>query len=157
MNNISILSILLLEDKNFLISSGDNGTKFWNLNNYEFIIYIKDAICKLNKALKRIDKYRIIVGGNDDGIIKIISINERKIIKEIKNGFLCLTICVLENKQLFLTGGFSREIKIYKTNNYECIQIINEAHNDEIYGINKLKNHFIVSYGEDIKIKIWSF
>ena len=157
MNNISILSILLLEDKNILISSGDNGTKFWNLNNYEFIIYIKDAICKLNKALKRIDKYRIIVGGNDDGIIKIISINERKIIKEIKNGFLCLTICVLENKQLFLTGGFSREIKIYKTNNYECIQIINEAHNDEIYGINKLKNHFIVSYGEDIKIKIWSF
>ena len=156
-NDIGIHSILLLEDKNILISSGYNGTKFWNLNNYEFIIYIKDAICKLNKSLKRIDKNRIIVGGNDDGIIKIISINERKIIKEIKNGFLCLTICVLENKKLFITGGFSREIKIYNTNNYECIQIINNAHNDEIYGINKLKNDIIVSYGEDKIIKIWTF
>jgi len=156
-NGFDIHSILLLEDKNILISSGYNGTKFWNLNNYEFIIYIKNAICKLNKSLKRIDKNRIIVGGDDDGIIKIISINERNIIKEIKNGFMCLTICVIENKEIFLTGGFSREIKIYKSNNYECIQILNNVHNDEIYGINKLKNDIIVSYGEDKIIKIWSF
>ena len=70
---------------------------------------------------------------------------------------MCLTICVIENKEIFLTGGFSREIKIYKSNNYECIQILNNVHNDEIYGINKLKNDIIVSYGEDKIIKIWSF
>ena len=152
-----INSILLLDDKNMLISSGFDGTKFWNLNNYENIIYIKQVICLCNNALKRIDKERIIIGGNDDGIIKIISINERKIIKEIKNEFPCLEICIINEKGLFLIGGKSKDIKIYRYENYECIQIINDAHNDIIYGITKLNNNSIASYGYDITIKIWSF
>ena len=152
-----IYSLLLLDDKNMLISSGFDGTKFWNLNNYENIIYIKEVICLCNNALKRIDKERIIIGGNDDGIIKIISIKEKKIIKEINNEFPCLGICIINEKGLFLIGGKSKNIKIYRYDNYECIQIINDAHNDEIYGITELNDNSIVSYGYDKTIKIWSF
>ena len=156
MNNISILSILLLEDKNILISSGDNGTKFWNLNNYEFIIYIKDAICKLNKALKRIDKYRIIVGGTPSNKkILIISINKWEIIKEINNEFLCWGICIIEEKGIFLIGGISKDIKIYRSDNYECIKTKKDAHKDDIIGINKLNDYEIITFGREKTIKKW--
>ena len=40
------------------------------------IIYIKEAICCHRDACKRIDKERIIIGGDIDGIIKIISIKK---------------------------------------------------------------------------------
>ena len=156
-HNNPINSILLLEDKNILISLGKDGTKFWNLNNYEMIIHIKEAICCHRDACKRIDKERIIIGGDIDGIIKIISINEYKIIKEIKNEFLCFGICTIEEKGIFLTGGKSQEIRIYRTDNYECIKIIKDAHNDEIYGIIELNNGTIASYGYEETIKIWSF
>jgi len=152
-----IYSILLLEDKNILISSGLDGTKFWNLNNYENIFHIKQVICLCNNALNRIDNERIIIGGNIDGIIKIISIKEKTIVKEIKNEFPCLGICIINEKGLFLIGGKSKNIKIYRYDNYECIQIINDAHNDEIYGITELNDNSIVSYGYDKTIKIWSF
>ena len=32
-----VCSILLLEDKNILISSGNDGTKFWNLNEINYV------------------------------------------------------------------------------------------------------------------------
>ena len=154
-HNNWVYSILLLKDINILISSGLDRIKFWNLNNFENIINLK-AICYNSNALKRIDKERIIIGGKYDGIIKIISIKEKKIVKEIKNKFKCFGICIFQEKGIFLIGGRSEEIKIYKIDNYECIKIIENAHNDIILGINKLKNHLIASYGEDRTIKIWS-
>ena len=39
-----IHSILWLEDKNILISCGEQGVKFWNLNQYEFTINFEDII-----------------------------------------------------------------------------------------------------------------
>ena len=154
-HNDWIYSILLLEYKRILISSGGDGIKFWNLNNYENSLEIKDAICWNRNALKMIDEDKIIIGGYDDGIIKIISINEKKIIKEIKNEFECFGICIIEKKGLFLIGGESKEIKIYRSDNYECIKIIKETNG--IYGINELKDCSIVSYGLDKTINIWSF
>ena len=151
-----IYSILLLKDKNLLISSGRDGMKFWDLNIYKDIFQIKSVICWNRNALKRIDDDKIIIGGDDDGIIKIISINEKKIIKEINNRFECLGICIIEKKGIFLIGGVSKEIKIYRCDNHECIQIIKEAHNHYILGINELKDNSIVSYGMDKIIKVWS-
>ena len=40
-HNFYISSILFFEDKNKLISSGYDGTRFWNLNNYNNINLIK--------------------------------------------------------------------------------------------------------------------
>ena len=153
-NNL-IVSILLLEDKNILISSGLDGTKFWNLNNYECIIHIKEVICRCTHALQRIDEDRIILGGNQ--LIQIISLNQKKKIKDIKNDFFCYGICIIENKGIFLITGKNKEIKIYRNNDYECIKIIKNAHDDDIYGICELNDGSIISYGKDKKINVWSF
>ena len=37
----TIRSILILNNKNILISSGSDGTKFWNINNFERIFLLK--------------------------------------------------------------------------------------------------------------------
>ena len=151
-----IFSILLLQDKNILISSGKDKTKFFDLNDYSNIFQINQVICWNRNALKRFDEDKIIIGGDDDGIIIIISINEKKIIKEINNGFECLGICIIEEKGIFLIGGVSKEIKIYRSDNFECIKIIKDAHNNIILGINELQDNSIVSYGSDKTIKVWS-
>ena len=151
----TIRSILILNNKNILISSGSGGTKFWNINNFESIVYIKNAFCCNNNALKRIDDDKIIVGGRNDGRIKIISIFEKGIIKSIENNFLCCAICIIENKKLILIGGESNNIIIYRSDNFDFIQIIKDIHNDWIYGITKLNNGLIITYGCDKIIKVW--
>ena len=149
-----VYSILFLKDNNILISGGVDGIKFWDLN-YEIIISIEKAICLKNNALKRIDEKNIIVGGAR--IINIISISEKKIIKVIENGFISWGICIIKNKGVFLVGGESKDIQIYRNEDYEYIQQIKDAHNDEINGIIKIKDNSIVSYGEDKTIRVWSF
>ncbi len=69
---------IIYRRKNLLISTGRDGTKFFNCLNYENIFNINEASCNINNALQKIDKDRIIVGGGFDGIIKIISISEKK-------------------------------------------------------------------------------
>ena len=60
-------------------------------------------------------------------------------------------------KRNIINGGKSNEIRTYRKDNYECIKIIKDAHNDEIYGIIELKEGIIASYGYEQTIKIWSF
>jgi len=154
-------SILLLEDKNILISSGPDGTKFWNLNkdetNYNNIKcyqYIKEVKCYWNKGLCRLDEDRIIIGG--DKSLKIISILNKVIIKEINIPFTCYGIILIEDKGIFLIGGKSKDIRIYRNDNYECIQIIQNAHDGYINGFVELKDGSIISYSYDMKIKKWN-
>jgi len=153
--NYSIISILLLEDKNILISSGGNQIILWNLklNNSQNIIHSKEKIEFGINGLKRIDEDRIIVA--TDKIINIISINKNKIIKEIENEFICKGICVIKEKGIFLCGGFSKNIKIYRNDNYECIKTIKDALGGVVNGIYELNDGSIASYGYQI-IKIWS-
>ena len=160
-----IFSILLLKDKNILISSGVDGTKLYNLNNFEFIIYIKEACCLSPNSLKRIDEDRIIIGEGCIDIMKIISISEKKIINEIENEFYRYGICIIKEKGIFLTGGRGGIIRIYKINNYQCIQIIENAYGHFnnydiipiINGIIELKNRLIITYSNDNNLKIWEF
>ena len=55
-NNNYVRAILLLEDKNILISCGEQGVKFWNLNQYEFTINFEDIIIKSNNNICRINE-----------------------------------------------------------------------------------------------------
>ena len=150
-----VLSILLLENKNIIISSGDDGTIFWNFQNCILIIHFNNAVCSHWNSLKKLDDKNIIVGGYD-GFLKIISINEKQIIKNIENKFMCWGICVIENKGLFITGGYCKDIKIYKNDNYECIQIIKDVDDRMIFGFVRLKNGLIASYGSNKKLILWS-
>ena len=88
--------------------------------------------------------------------MKIISLIEKKIIKEITISFLCYGILTIEIKGIFLIGGESKNIMIYNNNNYECVGIINDAHDFDIKGFILLNNNLIASFSQMI-IRIWSF
>ncbi len=151
-----VYSILLLEDKNLLISCGYYGTIFWNMNNYQCINYIEDAKCYNSNSICRIDDDKIIIGSELDCKMKIISILRKKIIKEINNEFSCFGICEIESKGIFLTCGDSKNIRIYRNEDYECIKEINDAHEEQINGICKLNDNIFLSYSNDNNIKIWT-
>ena len=147
-------SILLLNDKNILISSGWNGTTFWNINNFELIHYFKKVQCSSWNSLSRIDNDKIIIGQGK--LLKIISLNEKRITKEINLIFDCIGICIIKEKKIFLIGGKSRNIMIYNYENYEYIQTIKNVHEDYIIGFIELKNSSIISFSKDNTLKIWS-
>jgi len=148
-------SFLLLEKENILIASGMYGTKFYNLNFFNFLFYIDKTICGCANTLAKINNDKIIIGGGRDCLMSIISISEKKIIKQIKNEFWVLGICVIENKEIFLVGGVSKDIRIYRTDNFEFVQTIKNAHEQYIVGITQLNNGLIISYSYDHHIKIW--
>jgi len=162
--NITILthsnyinSILLLQDKKILISSGWDGTKFWDFKTYELLFFLEDCFCIYWNVLKRINDDNIIIGGSKMSNMKIISIKEKKVIKEIQSPFLSWGIYIIKNMNLFLVGGNSKNINIYSIENLECIQIIENAHNNDIMGFIQLKNNSIISYSKDLTLGIWSF
>ena len=148
-------SILLLEDKKLLISSGGGGTKFWNINNFECISYIKQAVCYNRNVLKRIDDDKIIIGANN--FIQIISLSKKKIIKNFDNNFRCWGIDIIKDKGIFIVGGKSKFIKIYRNDNLECIQIIETCHQEGISGFCELIDKTIISFSDDKIINQWNF
>ncbi len=151
-----IFTLLLLEDKNLLVSSGADGTIFWDLNNnYQKIIF-NDTYCEWNHGIERIGNDRIIVQDNSTFNLKIFSISQKKIIVQIENDFESNAINNFENKGIFFVGG-EKDIKIFRNDNYELIQTIRNAHMDWINGFIELKNGSIASFSEDKTIKIWSF
>ena len=136
-NNGMLTSILLLEDKNILISSG-NSTKFWDLNNnYELIKTFNNFYTFWNAGLERIDTDRIIVGSEKKAII--ISISNQNIIHEINLDYQCDVLKSIENKGILFIGGVSNDIQIYRSDNYECIQTIKDAHESKIFCFIELK------------------
>ena len=96
-----VCSILFLEDKNILITSGADGTKFWNLNeinNINCIKYFEDTYSGWHGGICRLDEDRIIAQGYYQNSLKVISILNLKIIKEINNPFQCNAITLIEDK-----------------------------------------------------------
>ena len=150
----SINSILLLKDNNILITSGNDGTKFWNFNSCQCIFYIEDAIIYFNgDNLVRLDKDRILIGGNK---IHIFSLKDNKIIKNIDIKFDCYGICVLEDKNIFLVCGSCKDILIFRSDNYEKIYVKNNVHDYNITGLIWIRENLICSYSIDASIKLWA-
>lgn len=153
-NNISVYSLLYIQEKNILVSAGIYYTIFWNLNNVKNpFIEILEAFCLGKNAFQLLDKNRIVIGGRIK--IQIISIEEKKIIKEIDSEFLVWTICVNENKKVFICGGVSKDITIFSTETYENLGIFRECHEGNLRGNYLLNNGRIITGSEDKKAKIW--
>ena len=154
-HNNWIYSLLLIDNQNLLISSGLDGTKLWNINNYELIKYFEDVKCERWNALCKINENMIIVGYNN--LLNVISLNERKKIHQIPLSIDCFAVNLLLRIRFFL-GGLINDIMIYRCDNFKCIQIIKNAHDDfSINGFFELKNGSIVSLARDKTIKILSF
>ncbi len=154
-----IYSMLLLENKNVLISGGIDGTKLWKLSNFDLIYHFQQTVCGNNNTLCRINEDLIIVyaSKNNSHSLKILSISQKSIIKEISYPFFCYGIQLIKDKGLILTGGVSKDIIIYRSDNYECFQTITNAHEDNIFGFIELKDGTIISYGKDKNFNLWSF
>ena len=159
-----IYSILLVEDKNILVSCGMDGTRLWNINiddinsqNINCIKDFKETNCKWYGGLCRLDEDRLIIQGNIENTLKVISISKKIIIQDINNPFLTYGIILIEDKGIFLIGGLSKDIRVYRSDNYECIQTIKNAHNNNIFGFVELKDGTIASFSWENDITIWSF
>ena len=81
---------------------------------------------------------------------------KKEIIKVINHSFECKAIYLIEDKGIFLVGGVSKDIMIYRNDNYECIQTIKDAHDNNIYDFIELKHGSIISCSYKI-MEIWSF
>ncbi len=150
--NLKIIrSFMLLEDKKILVTSGDDGTKFWNYNNYEEIYSFNNVICGFWNSIIRIDDNKILIGGRSS--FNIILLNEKKVI-EIQNKIHCNGICDVKNKDiLIVVGGI--DIKIYNNKNYQCLRSIQDISITSNNGVIELKNGLIVTYTASGIIKIW--
>ncbi len=151
-----IISILLLEDKNILISSGERFVKFFNYNNLEILFNIENIFCSGKDALKRFNKDIIMVGTNL-GNLKLISLAKKQIIKEIKIDFFCWFINIFEEKDIFLIGGNSNKIMIFDCDNFNLIKTIIDDDFKDIINFIQLKNNYIISNNIFGKYKIWEF
>ena len=157
-----IFSILLIEDKNRFISSGNYETNLWdfninNLNNIKLIKLFDDTYCECRNVLNRMDEDKFIIGGKDKKSLKIISISKEVILYTISIPFQCLGIRTIYDKGVFFVGGYGRDLLIFRCDNYEMIQKVNNAHKKYIEGITELCTGMIATHGWDNTIKIWSF
>ena len=150
-------SILLLEDKNILVSSGKFGTHFYDINFYNCIFSFDETYCSFPNALIRCYNDYIIVKKKIRNSLNVISISEKKIIREIYNIIDCFGITLLKNYNILLLGGKSKDIRIFNSKNGELVNIIKNAHENRIYGFVQLNDNLIASYSKDHTIKIWKF
>jgi hypothetical protein len=88
--------------------------------------------------------------------MKIISVKEKAIIYTIDNYFDCYGICVINEKNIFLTVGQSHNIRIYDLIHFTFIKEIEKAHSNEICGIERMNNTKIISFSYDKYFCIWS-
>ena len=154
-----VYSILLIEDKNRLISSGNYEAKLWNFNindikSINFLKLFDETYCECRNVLNRMDDDKIIIGGKDKSSLKIISISKEMIIYTILIPFQCLGIRTLYDKGVFLVGGYEKDLLIFRCDNYELIQKVKNAHKRYIEGITELWNGMIATHGWDKTIKI---
>ena len=158
-DNDSINSILLLEDKNRLISSGKEGSKLWSIfiddiKNIKLIKNFEETFCYNCYCLERIDEELILVCGSDKKSLKLINITEERIFKKIKIKFEVNVIKSIFDKGIFLIGS-DCNIIIFRSDNFQCIENIKNAHQGEIFGFVELENDFVGSFSSDKNLKIW--
>ena len=148
----NVYSILLVEDKNKFISSGEDGTSIWNINNLELIKHFNDVKCYDSNGLCKIDKDKFII--NEYKLLIIISLTKEKVIKRINNLFKCTAVYAIEKKGIFIIGELNNDIKIYRNDNFESILKIQDAHLNTINGFIKLNDDSVISFS-NLTIKIW--
>ena len=145
----SILSMLLLEDKQLLITSGNDGTDIWNFSNLEHVGILKFC-CVQSRCIKRLDEDKIITYDND---LIIFNISKKNIINIIKNENDDLYIDLIIFKELDCILTVSNDyIEFFCNENNQSFLKWEINHNnknnddDDIIGISKYKNDSIIIY-----------
>ena len=147
-----VCNFLIINEFNYLVTSGIAGTIFYDYITYKIISNFKEIKSYNAECIKLLDYNRVIIGDRNLSIINLIDL---KIIIEIYNVFDCWCICVLDD--LFLTGGNCKNIRIYRKDKYELVQTIENAHDGDINGIFKLnyENYQLFSFSNDGTINFY--
>ena len=154
-NNSWVEAVLELDNSN-LVSGGSGGIKLWKYPTYEIIFSINNANVYAWNAIKILDDDRILCGGSNDGIMKVVSIKKKAIIKTINVYKQVWSILVLNNG-IFLSAGVDKNIRIFRSDTYECIRKINNVHTGDIMGFTEVNGNSIMSFACDSTFKIWNF
>ena len=160
-----VRALLLLEDKNLLVSSGERFTNIWEIQNgydYKLIKTFNETYCRTKNVLERISDDIIIVSKSPSSL-KVISLSQLKVIKIIEFEFGFNSLKYVKGKDIFLVGGYRNEkkdgsstIKVIKSDNFEEISTIYDTHKYAVEGFCVLKDGLIASYSYDYVINIWS-
>ena len=147
---------IILFDSNTLISGDYNGQlKVWDLNSLDLKFTLEKCEVVWYESLKKIDNDRIIVGGKFEKIMKVISINQKKIILEIPSNFVVYCITVLKNGYIAFAGGAPFNIDIRNNQNFNLIQNIITHYTLCINIIIELNNGDLLVTNDENKIKVF--
>ena len=94
-----------------------------------------------------------IISGGFDNMIKIINIDNDKIIDLKGHDNTVISLCLVNNKFLF-SGSLDHTFRKWNLDSRECIKI-NDKHNSVINNICQMKDSHILSTGYDFKIRVW--
>lgn len=154
-----VRALLIMEDKNILVTSGWDGTRFWDLYYFHHLDFFNNVEAGFTgDTVARIDEDKFVFGGTVEQVIKIFSFKKKKIIHEIQNDFEVFGIQTLN--KYFLICGWSNDFKVFRNDNFNCVQIVKDAHFDNIKGFNisnDKRYKLIVSYSYDGDIKFWAY
>ena len=151
-----LFNLFLFEKNNILICMGQLGTKFYSIENFQMIKFFENIKNELTgNQIQKFDDDKIIFGGKN--ILSFFSFSKNELVNEIDIDFDCFSIYVIEDKGIFFIIGSDELIRVYRKDNFQCIQKIKGSEFGNMYGISQLKNGLIISFSEDDMIKIWKF
>ena len=113
----------------------------------------EELIPKKNNVLYRLSDDKVIIPSEKLLGFKIISISERKVIKEMKNEGYYSDVIKFEEKGIFIVKN-QKFIEIYDINNYSLIEELCLNYK-KINGFANLKNGQFLVYGCKKRIQIW--
>ena len=145
-----ILSMLLFENENLLVVSGNNDTQFYNIINFELIKKINSGCCTSHSMVK-INQTCFI---NEH--LEIISSISKKKVNQIEiedDEFYCEQICVNQKLGKIFILGDNKNIKIFSSNDFSFIYEIklsdillnNENEEDEEYCFFSVDDNMILT------------
>lgn len=116
---IECKSLLMIKNKNILITTNENCTKFRNLKNYNITKNFNEIKCDIIiNGIANIDNERIIILSNC--YIYVLSISKNEIIKKINLYNKIQPIHIMEKKNFFLIG-VQNYICAYNNSNYKYL------------------------------------
>ena len=145
-------AMLLIEDKNILISSGETCTIFWNIEIMKLIYEFTNVKCYSKNAIERLNNDTVVIG--DYYKLFFLSLSKLQILKIIETNDKCIGISKINylNHNYLVISCYNQEIILFK--NYEIIQNIQNAQNNIIYGLLQINDITLATYSM-WTIKLW--
>lgn len=145
----------IIELDETILTGGYDGIKIWDLKNYDLTTSIINCSCYSENTLKMIDKDRFIISSGNEKSIFIGSINEEKLIVELSSYTEIYAILIIQ-KGFFLTAGKDKNIRLYRSDNYDIFKAFKTEHSNEINGFFFITDNIIGSYSKGGQIKLWN-